>query len=81
MTTPVRKIPSYLKGLAETRARADGDLIRQAKRQAELDTLAADALATRDACDKLIKKFDVRLDPGLISPIKAWKGSPRASPC
>lgn len=81
MTTPVRKIPSYRKGLAETRARADGDLIRLAKRQAELDTLAADALATREACDKLIKNFDVRFNPGLISPRQRGPRSPRASPC
>lgn len=65
---------TYLKGLAETRARADADVARYTKIHAEVTALLADAEATRASCDKLIRKFNVNLDPTAIAPIKAWKG-------
>ncbi|OZA27088.1 MAG: hypothetical protein B7X93_09685 [Hydrogenophilales bacterium 17-61-9] len=90
MAIDMRKTPSYLKGLAETRARADGEVLRlkalydeldeklaEARRiQALLDDVArkmGEAVSRRDACDKLIRDFDDRLDPNLIAPIRAWK--------
>lgn len=86
----MRKTHSYLKGLADTRARADGEVLRlkalydeldeklaEARRiQAIFDDVArkmGEAVSRRDACDKLIRDFDDRLDPNLIAPIRAWK--------
>jgi len=95
----MKRTPSYLKGLAETQARAAGDVLRFEKLLAEVDAklvetkaLAAievprlekllvtvgirifESKAELAACDRLITKFDARLNPKLIAPIKAWKG-------
>ena len=72
--TIVRKTPSYLKGLAETRARADGDVQRLQRIHEDIGQKLTEAIAERDACDKLIRKYDVRLNPELITPIRGWKG-------
>lgn len=95
MATDMQKTPSYLKGLAETRARAAGDLRRHTRQKAALETLLSDLEAnlvryrkmyTRvceylenaesdlESCDRLIRKFDGRLDPDEIEPIRAHKG-------
>lgn len=74
MTTDMRKTPSYLKGLAETRARVDGDLQRYQKIYDEVGQKLAEARAELAACDRLIRKFDPRLNPERIEPIQAWKG-------
>lgn len=74
MLPAVRKTPSYLKGLAETRARAAGDVLRY---QALLDTVAAklaEAKSALEACDCLIRRYDERLDPTRIPPVRAQKG-------
>jgi hypothetical protein len=70
----MKKVPSYLKGLAETRARVSADVARYQGILDEVTASLAEAQAQMDACDRLIKKFDVRLDPCLIQPIRAWKG-------
>lgn len=70
----MKKVPSYLKGLAEDRARAAGEILRLEQLQAEIAERMAKAQETRDACDVLIKKFDARLEPELIEPIRAWQG-------
>jgi len=70
----MRKTPSYLKGLAETRARAFADVQRLSKLQVELAKNLANAEAEVDACDRLIRKFDPRLNPDLIEPTRAHKG-------
>lgn len=91
----MRKTPSYLKGLAETRARTDGDLRRHIRQKANLETLLPDleanlaryrkmydrvcrnldsAKSDLESCDRLIRKFDVRLNPEEIEPIRAEKG-------
>lgn len=44
MATDMRKTPSHLKGLAETRARADGDIHRIQRLRAEIDPKRAEAL-------------------------------------
>ena len=69
MTTDVRRTNSYLKGLAETRARSAGDVIRYERLLGELGDLLEKARAEVAWCDGLIKKFDGRLDPTLIPPI------------
>lgn len=70
----MRKTPSYLKGLAETRARAAAEVQYLQKLVGELSQDLATAQAELDACDRLIRKYDERLNPTLIEPIKAWKG-------
>lgn len=70
----MRKTPSYLKGLAETRARAAADVLRYKQLINEIMGSLAKAQAELEACDTLIKKFDERLDPTLVEPINHWKG-------
>lgn len=70
----MRKTPSYLKGLAETRARAAADVLRYKQLINEIMGSLAKAQAELEACDTLIKKFDERLDPALIEPVLHWKG-------
>lgn len=70
----MRKTPSYLKGLAETRARAARDVQCYRQLVDELQTRLAQAQAELVACDTLIRKFDDRLDPGLIEPVCHWQG-------
>lgn len=70
----MRKTPSYLKGLAETRARVSADVARYQRLHDELSRKLAEATAELEACDRLIRKYDARLDPSQIAPIRAWKG-------
>lgn len=70
----MRKTPSYLKGLAETRARVAADVQRYQRLQSEINLALDNARAELGACDRLIRKFDERLNPELIQPIKATKG-------
>lgn len=70
----MRKTPSYLKGLAETRARAAGEVARYAAIIEEVQEKLAASRAELEACDKLIRRFDERLDPTEIEPIRAWQG-------
>lgn len=70
----MRKTPSYLKGLAETRARVAADVQRYQQLHNEIGQTLEKAKAELVACDTLIRKFDERLNPELIEPIKAWKG-------
>ena len=65
----MRKTPSYLKGLAETRARAAGDVERLGRLHATVSASLETAQAELAACDRLIQKFDARLDPRRIKPI------------
>jgi hypothetical protein len=73
-STNMQKVPSYLKGLAETRARVDAECSRLEQLHADIGQRLAEAQAERDACDRLIKKYDGRLDPTTIAPIKARQG-------
>ena len=70
----MKKTPSYLKGLAETRARAAAEVQYLQKLVDELSRDLTTAQAELDACDRLIRKYDERLNPTLIEPIRAWKG-------
>ena len=70
----MQKTPSYLKGLAETRARAAADVLRYQQIIDEVMVSLARAQAEVDACDMLIRKFDDRLDPTQIEPVAHWKG-------
>lgn len=70
----MRKTPSYLKGLAETRARVSADVRRYQQLYEEIGEALEKAKAELTSCDLLIRKYDERLNPALIEPIKAWKG-------
>lgn len=70
----MQKTPSYLKGLAETRARVSAEVTRLDALIGEIEKRRDTARAEMDACDRLIRKFDARLVPEDIRPIRAWKG-------
>lgn len=70
----MRKTPSYLKGLAETRARAAGDATRLQKLYDEIGQKLEEAKAEQAACDRLILKFDPRLVPARIPNINGSQG-------
>lgn len=70
----MQRTPSYLKGLAETRARAAGDVERLTQLHSEITRLLENAKAEVASCDLLIRKFDGKLDPTKIPAIRAWKG-------
>lgn len=70
----MQKTPSYLKGLAETRARAAGEVERYSALMSELQVRLDKSKAELESCDRLIQRFDVRLDPTQIRPIHAWQG-------
>lgn len=74
MKIQIRKTPTYLKCLSETRARVDADVRRLQKIHDEIAEKLTEAKTERDSCDCLIRKCDERLDPNLITPIQAWKG-------
>ena len=67
-----KKIRSYLKGLAENRARAAGDIIRFERIAAEVNEKLTNARLDVESCDRLIKKYDARLKPERIGPIRVW---------
>jgi hypothetical protein len=67
-----KNVRSYLKGLAENRARAAGDIMRFEAMEKEIATRLAEARADLESCDRLIKKYDPRLRPELIEPIRVW---------
>lgn len=69
----MRKTPSYLKGLAETRARAAGEVMRYEQIAADVNDLLCKARDALAACDILIVRFDARLSPEDIEPIRPRK--------
>lgn len=76
MRTPATmvKVPSYLKGLVETRARADAYVQRLEAVIREAEERLAKAMAEREACDTLISAYNPNLNPDSIEPIRAWRG-------
>lgn len=69
----MKKTPSYLKGLAETRARLAGDVARHERLLGEISERLGQARRELEACDLLIRRFDERLDPQKIAPIRPWR--------
>lgn len=68
------KLPSYLKGLVESRARAAGDIERLEQLRALIDEQLTAARKKLDAADLLIRDFSPLLDPTTIAPVRARKG-------
>ena len=69
----MKKTPSYMKGLAEDRARAAGDVERYVKIAKDVADALEAAQMTLAACDLLIRRIDARLNPNEIPPIRAHK--------
>jgi hypothetical protein len=69
----MKKTPSYLKGLAEDRARAAGDVERYVKIAKDVADALEAARSTLAACDLLIRRIDARLNPEEIPPIRVSK--------
>ncbi|ALV07715.1 hypothetical protein [Roseateles depolymerans] len=67
------RIPSFLKGLVETRARADAYVQRLETIKAEVEQRLAKAGSEREACDKLIRAYNPNLNPTAIEPVRAWR--------
>jgi hypothetical protein len=65
----VKKLPSYLKGLVESRARSAGDLERLERLRARIDEQIAEARKRLEAADTLIVDFNPVIDPSLIAPV------------
>ena len=72
----MKKVPSYLKGLAETRARAAGELERLQSIASDVAARLAEAQANFASCDRLIRLFDERLDPAKIPSIHGQRRVP-----
>jgi hypothetical protein len=73
----MKKIETYLKKLAEKRARAAGDVERYSKATEQSAALLAKAQSVLGACDVLIAEYDERLDPSVIESIKTWHNHPK----
>ncbi len=68
------KMPSYLKGLVESRARFCGDVERLEPILAEVTAQLADARKRLAAADIMIRDYSHLLDPTAIQPVRARKG-------
>jgi hypothetical protein len=77
MPAKMKKIETYLKTLAEKRARAAGDVERYSKATEQSAKLLARAQSVLTACDVLIEEYDERLDPSVIESIKTWRNHPK----
>ena len=75
----MRKTPSYLKGLAETRARLASDVQRYEKLLREMGDALHLARRQLEGCDLLLKRFDDRIDPERIQPIQAFRTGKRGA--
>ncbi len=68
------KLPSYLKGLVESRARSAGDIERLEQLRALIDEELAAARKRLDSADVLIREYSPLLDPTAIAPVQRRKG-------
>lgn len=68
------KLPSYLKGLVESRARSAGDIERLEQLRALLEEELVAARKRLDSADVLIREYSPLLDPTAIAPVQRRKG-------
>jgi hypothetical protein len=66
----VKKLPSYLKGLVESRARSAGDLERLEHLRARIDEEIEAAHERLESADTLMLEFNPLIDPGQIEPVR-----------
>jgi hypothetical protein len=68
-----KKTPSYLKGLFEDRARAAGEVDRYQRIARDVAEILATSQKALEALDTVIRRFDARLTPEDIKPIRCPK--------
>lgn len=68
-----KRTASYVRGLTETRAYAAGEIQRYQQILVDVQEQLSAAQMDMAACDRLIKKYDSRLDPTKIEPVRATK--------
>lgn len=66
----MRKTPSFLKGLAETRARLAGEIARYEDLLKDIGASLELARRQLDGCDLILKRVDSRIDPTRIKPLQ-----------
>jgi hypothetical protein len=66
----MKKTPAYLKGLAEDRARAAGEVARYQKIAQDVAQTLEKAQRELDALDTVLRRFDPELNPQNIQPIR-----------
>lgn len=69
-----RRTPSFLAGLIDRRARADGQVQRLTDMLNDIHAELAQALEHRDACDALLKSYHAGLELAGIRPIRGFMG-------
>lgn len=69
----MKKLPSYLKGLVESRARSAGDIERLQELRRLLDVEIENARTRLQSADTLIRDFNPLLDPSRIQPVQSRK--------
>ena len=69
----MQKLSPLMKGLVETRARADAECLRLSLLIENLTTQLAKATSERNSCDQLISRINNQIQPSQIEPINAWQ--------
>lgn len=70
----MQRLSPLMKGLVETRARADAECTRLPQLIDDLTAQLHKAQVERDSCDQLITKLNSQIQPRQIDPIHAWQG-------
>lgn len=70
----VKKYPAYLKGLVNDLGRLRGDIARLKAMRDEVDKRLAQCITEAEACERLIVRYDARLDPAGVTAVRAWRG-------
>lgn len=70
----MQKLSPLMKGLVETRARADAQCLRLSHLIEHLTSQLAKSTSERNSCDQLITSLNSQIQPGQIEPINAWQG-------
>jgi hypothetical protein len=74
LTFDTHKVPAYLRGLVENRARSDGQIQRLTAMLEDLQKELKHAHAVRDSCDALLSSRFASLDRNVVNAIQGWRG-------
>lgn len=74
LTFDAHKVPAYLRGLVQNRARADGQIQRLTALLEDLQRELQHAHAVRDSCDALLSSRFASLDMSVVDAIGGWRG-------
>lgn len=69
-----RRTPSFLVGLVDRRARADGQVQRLAAMLTDIRLELAKAIEHRHACDALLRSYYAGIEASEFQPIQGWMG-------